>query len=83
MFNRNKVSNIDIKNHLLLSLEYNSAALDYVQDKIKHHEDWLKFMERDGTIKNELSVLKYIEFTLKYLDDCYNESLKECGGIHD
>ena len=61
MKNMNKVSNVELKNSLLISLQYNSDALDDVS-------------------RNELSVLKYIEFTLEYVEDCYNKSLKQVGG---
>lgn len=80
MKNMNKVSNVELKNSLLISLQYNSDALDYIQDRILKVENFIKYNEDDDVSRNELSVLKYIEFTLEYVEDCYNKSLKQVGG---
>lgn len=81
MRKREEVSNMDLKNSLLISIQYNSEALDYIAERIKKVEDFIKYNEDDEVSKNELSVLRYIDFTLKYVDDCYDKSLNQLGGI--
>lgn len=81
MRKREEVSNMDLKNSLLISIQYNSEALDYIAERIKKVEDFIKYNEDDEVSKNELSVLRYIDFTLKYVDDCYYKSLNQLGGI--
>lgn len=72
---------MDMRNNLLISIQYNTDALDYIEERIRKVEDFIKYNEDDEVSKNELSVLKYIDVTLKYVDDCYNESLKQCGDV--
>ena len=79
MKNPKKVTKEELKNSLLQSLEYNSEALDYVENQIVRFEDLLKYNENDEASLNTLNVLKYIEFSLNYLDKSYNETLKSIG----
>lgn len=74
-----KVSNNELINCLLQSLEYNTEALDYMKNEISRLEDLLKYNSNDAEVSRILKIYKYIEFSLKFLDDSYNESLKKLG----
>lgn len=68
------VSKEEQKNSIIQTLEYNTEALDYIQNEINRHEDFLKYKD-DSEIRSQLNILKYIHFSLTYLDDTYNKSL--------
>lgn len=80
MKNPKKVSNIEKINSLNQSLYYNTEALDYIQNEISRYENFVKYNEEDTQSLNTLNVLRYIEFSLKYLDDTYNKGLILLGG---
>lgn len=75
MKNPKNVSKSEQKAFLVQTLQYNSIALDYVKEEIQKYEDFLKWNELDTDIQERLSVFKYIEFTLTYLDDTYSKGL--------
>lgn len=79
MKRRKNVSKEELKNSLLESLEYNSKALDYIENVLNRAEDTLKYNEEDRDYQDIVSTLKYIKFALTYLDDQYNESLRKVG----
>lgn len=76
---RKNVSNEEIKNSLILTLEKNTIALDYIENVLHRTEDLYKYNEDDEDVKEQLDVLKYIKFSLTYLDKQYNDSLKKLG----
>lgn len=78
---KKNVTKLEMKNSLLQTLEYNSEALDFIENESHKYEDLLKYDDLDGSIKNIQNILKYIKFSLNYLDDMYNESLKKLGGV--
>lgn len=80
MRNPKKVSNIEKINGLNQSLYYNTEALDYIQNEISRYENFVKYNEEDTQSLNTLNILRYIEFSLKYLDDTYNKGLILLGG---
>lgn len=80
MKNPRKVSKLEQRNALVQTLEYNSNALDYVENEINRFENFVKYNENDMQSLNTLNVLKYIQFSLKYLDDTYNKGLMLLGG---
>lgn len=75
MRNPKKVSNIEKINELNQSLYYNTEALDFVQNEIFKYENLYKYNEEDNCVLNTLNILRYIQFSLKYLDDTYSKSL--------
>lgn len=80
MKNPKKVSRIEKINSLKQTLYYNSEALDYLKNEISRYENFVKYNEDDTQALNTLNVLKYIEFSLKYLDDTYEKGLILLGG---
>ena len=76
---KKQVSKEELKNSLLLSLEHNSSAIDYISNEISRFEDYCKYNENDESSLNILSTLKYIKYSLDYLDNCYSDSLKRIG----
>lgn len=80
MKNPKKVSKIEKINSLKQTLYYNSEALDYLKNEISRYENFVKYNEDDTQALNTLNVLKYIEFSLKYLDDTYEKGLILLGG---
>lgn len=64
---------------ILKTLEHNSDALDYVRNEIFRFDNMLKYNSEDYEVANIFKILKYIEFSLNYLDDCYNKSLDKLG----
>lgn len=74
-----KVSKLEQKNSLKQTLYYNSEALDYVQNEIARYENLYKYNEDDMQVLNILNILRYIEFSLKYLDDTYEKGLMLLG----
>ena len=79
MKKRKNVSKEELKNCLLISIEHNTNALDFVQNELNHIEDVLKYNEHDEDYKKRHEVLEYIRFSLNYLDEQYQESLKKLG----
>lgn len=78
MFKKN-VPKIELIHSLKESVEKNSEALDYVQNEITRVSDRLEYVENDYVMEDTLKNLKYIEFTLQYLDSQYRKSLKQLG----
>lgn len=75
-----KISKQEQINSINQTLQYNSDALDYIQNEISRYEDMLLYKEDWKEGEETLNILKYIEFSLKYLDDSYNKSLILLGG---
>lgn len=76
---KKNISKEELKNSLLQSLEYNSKALDYIENVLNRAEDNLKYNPDDPDFAEIVSTVKYIKFSLSYLDNQYNESLKRLG----
>lgn len=79
MKNRKNVSKEELKNSLLISLKYNNKALDYIENDLRRAKDFLKYKEDDKETQEIVDILEYIKFSLTYLDNQYNESLKKVG----
>lgn len=79
---RRKVSKLEEKNSILETLSWNDLALDYIQNEIYRMDNLHKFDTEDEQIKQSLDVLRYIKFSLEYLDKCYNDRLKKLGVVH-
>lgn len=77
--NKKQVSKEELKNSLLLSLEHNADAIDYITNEISRFESYCKYNEEDKTSLQVLSILRYIKYSLDYLDNCYSENLKRIG----
>lgn len=75
MFNKN-INNKKLIESLRESLLLNSNAQDYVENEISKAKDILQYNEDDSIAKENLDNLNYIKFTLKFLEDSYNKSLK-------
>lgn len=75
ILNKN-VSKKELIDSLNKSLKLNKNALDYVENCINKCEDLLNYNEKDLIAKDDLENLKYIKFTLNYLEKQYNESLR-------
>ncbi len=73
------VSKEELKHSLITSLEYNAKALDYIENVLNRAEDSLKYNEEDEDYQDIVVTLKYIKFSLTYLENQYNESLKKVG----
>lgn len=73
------VSNQELKDSLLKSIEYNSNALDYIENVLNRARDRLKYNEYDKENKEIVETLEYIKFALTYLDKQYIDSLKKVG----
>ena len=80
MKRRKNVSKLELRNNLIYSLEHNSIALDYIENSLSKAEDILKYNSDDKELLENVNTLKYIMFSLEYLDKQYNESLKRLGG---
>ena len=78
MFKKN-VSKVELIHSLKESIDKNAEALDYVQNEITRVSDRLEYVENDYVMEDTLKNLKYIEFTLQYLDSQYRKSLKQLG----
>lgn len=76
---KKNVPKIELIHSLKESVEKNSEALDYVQNEITRVSDRLEYVENDYVMEDTLKNLKYIEFTLQYLDSQYRKSLKQLG----
>lgn len=81
MFNNfgKNVSKLELKHSLLDTLSKNEIALDYIQNKIFNTENKLGVSPEDEILKSDLETEKYIQFTLRYLDKMYRDSLKKIG----
>lgn len=73
------VSKEELKHSLITSLEYNAKALDYIENLLNSAKDSLKYNEEDKDFQEIVATLEYIKFSLTYLDNQYNESLKKVG----
>lgn len=69
------ITKLEKRNGLVQTLDYNTQALDYIENEINRYENFVKYNEDDKQSLNTLNVLKYIQFSLKYLDDMYNKSI--------
>lgn len=74
-----KVNNEELKNGLIISLEHNEKALDYIENILNRAEDTLKYNEDDEDYQEIVTTLKYIKFVLNYVGDQYSQSLREVG----
>lgn len=75
IFNK-KVNNKELAKALKESIEFNDNALDYVENEIRRKEDLLKITDISLDLDNDLTNLKYIQFSLKYLQDSYENTLR-------
>lgn len=75
IFNK-KVNNKELSKALKESIEFNDNALDYVENEIRRKEDLLKITDISLDLENDLTNLKYIQFSLKYLQDSYENTLR-------
>lgn len=80
MRNIKKVSNAQLRASIIQSLEHNVEAVDYVENELNRLNDLLKYREDDVELSRKIHILEYIKFSLLYIDDCYNKSLKKIGG---
>ena len=76
MFN---VRNVELQRDLEKSIEMNINALDRLENWIYRVQDQLNYCE-DNYLQDELEVLEYLRFSMKYLDKQYNEAYKRAGG---
>lgn len=74
------VSNKEVVDNLKKTLVLNDKAIDYLENVIRKAQDRLEYNPEDEEYKDILEVLKYIQFSLLYLDKSYKESLKKLGG---
>lgn len=80
MKNVKNVSKSELRASIIQSLEHNTDAVDYVQNELNRFNDLLKYRENDIELSRTIHILEYIKFSLLYIDDCYNKSLKKIGG---
>lgn len=73
------VSKLELKNSLLETLSHNNDALDYIQNQIYRTENVLNLDPADKSVQEQLNIEKYIQFSLRYLDKSYTDSLKKLG----
>lgn len=76
MFNVRKIE--ELKN-LEISIETNIEAMDRLENWINRVENKLNYSE-DDYLREELSTLKYLQFTLNYLDKQYVSTYRKLGG---
>ena len=79
---KNKVKNIsntELSKSLKQSLEYNSEAIDYIENLLNQKKDFAKY-KYNNELDSEINILRYIHFTLKFIDGQYKDSLKKVGG---
>lgn len=81
MKRKKNVSKEEIKNSLIQSIEYNEKALDYIENVLNRAKDTLAYNENDLEYKDIVATLEYIKFTLEYVGNQYNDSLKKVGVI--
>ena len=74
--NHNKLEEI---NSIKKTLIQNDNALDYIYCKMSEISDILGYNPDDIQAKEDLTTVKYIDFSLSYLDKCYRKRLKELG----
>lgn len=77
---KKNVSKGELKASIIQSLEHNTEAIDYVENEINRLKDLLIYREKDEELSRVIKILEYIKFSLLYIDDCYNKSLKKIGG---
>lgn len=73
------VSKEELKNILLVSIEHNTDAIDYISNEISRYENLLKYNDKDVDSTRNLTILRYIKYSLDYLDVCYSDNLKKIG----
>lgn len=74
-----KISKLEEVNSLKQTLQYNSVAIDYIQNNIYRTENLHKYDPSDKIVKEQLDTENYIKFSLEYLDKCYTDRLKKLG----
>lgn len=77
--NNKQLSKEELKNSLLISIEHNSDAIDYIANEISRYENLLKYNENDVDSTRNLTILRFIKYSLDYLDKCYSDNLKKIG----
>lgn len=71
-----KVNNTELIKSLKISLERNENAIDYLENKISNVKDMLEYVEYDKVLNEELEILEHIKFSLSFLTDSYNKTLR-------
>ncbi len=79
MKRKKNVTKQELKDSLVQSLEYNTRALDYIENVLNKAKDNLNYDPDDKDYKEIVETLEYIKFSLTYLDQQYNDSLKRVG----
>lgn len=76
----NKIDNTQLRTSIIESLERNADAIDYIENEKNHLIDLLEYVESSHALSRSIEVLEYIQFSLKFLDDCYIKALSRIGG---
>ena len=74
-----RTRNVELQRSLEESIKLNIKALDRLENWINRVTDEFKYSE-DEYLKDELETLKYLKFTLTYLDKQYRKAYKQAGG---
>ena len=74
-----KVSKLEEINSLKETVVHNDASLDYITNELYRMENIFKLDETDEIVKENLISLRYIKFSLEYLDKMYRDRLKVLG----
>lgn len=75
-----RVNKVELLSSLRSTLEKNTDAIDNVSMWVNSCEDRLNYNENDIEAKEALETLKYIDFSLRYLDKMYMKCFKDNGG---
>ena len=53
-----------------------TTKYDYLENKISNVKDMLEYVEYDKVLNEELEILEHIKFSLSFLTDSYNRTLR-------
>lgn len=74
-----KYSKLEEINSIKQTLIQNDDALDFINCLIDENLTILGYNPDDLQAKEDLKIVRYIDFSLSYLDKCYRKRLKELG----
>lgn len=80
MYKIDRVGKVEILKSLKNTMKQNTDALDYIENLIYQVQNELGYSPEDKNLQEDLESLKYIRFSLYYLDDMYMKAFNKHGG---
>lgn len=78
---KKNVTNKELLDNFLVSIEHNEKSLDYIENCLLRAKDNLQYNPQDEDYIEIVENLEYIHFVLFYVGNKYGDCLDKIGGV--